>query len=196
MKRIKETVIEVLVIAAVIAVMLILYSLPNVLDDTTLYIFGNFIAEHIFHWFIYLALFLIYLIFYIKGFKKLHIAKKIIYALLYCGGIVLSVYNIADTVNSFSAKEEINLSDGNKVVLYEQKSSSGTAIDVYKVKGIIAKEIGYCWESLYCDEYCLKENKWDHTYNEADKKLTLILKYDEPRGNYAPDVLEEEFTLE
>lgn len=196
MKRIKENVIEVLAIAAVIAVMLILYSLPNILEDTTLYIFGNFIAEYIFHDFIYLALFLIYLFFYIKYFKKMHIARKIIYALLYCGGIVLSVYNIADTLNSFLAKEEINLTDGSKIVLYEKKSSSGTTIDVYKVKGIIAKNIGYCWEDLYCNEYCLKENKWDYTYNEADKKLTLILKYDEPRGSYAPDVLEKEFTLE
>ena len=126
----------------------------------------------------------------------MHIARKIIYALLYCSVIVLSVYGIADTVNDFLAKEEINLPDGNKIILYEEKSSSGTAIRVYKVKGIIAKYIGYCWEDLYCNEYCLKENKWDYTYKEADKKITLILKYDEPRGSYAPDVLEEEFTLE
>ncbi|MDE5859692.1 MAG: hypothetical protein K2H23_04835, partial [Oscillospiraceae bacterium] len=111
------------------------------------------------------------------------------------------VYDIADTVSSFSAKEEIILQDGNKVVFYEEDiipywGRSETEITVYKVKGIIAKKIGYCWESIYCDEYCLKENKWDYTYNETDKKLTLILRYDEPRGEYAPDVLEKEFILE
>lgn len=196
MKRIKETVIEVLVISAVIAIMLILYSLPNILRGTTLYLFGNFIAEDIFRNLRLWLIILIGLFVHIKYFKEYNIAKKIIRSLFYCASIVFLVYDIADTVNSFSAKEEINLSDGNKVVLYEQKSSSGTAIDVYKVKGIIAKEIGYCWESLYCDEYCLKENKWDYTYNETDKKLTLILRYDEPKGEHDPDVLEEEFTLE
>ncbi|MDE7279891.1 MAG: hypothetical protein K2N26_09230 [Oscillospiraceae bacterium] len=193
MKWLKNAVIVFLVIAVWVLIFLVL---PKILADKTLYLFGNFIAEDIFHDFIYLALFLIYLLFYIKYFKKIHIAKKIILALLYCVGIVLSVYDIAYTVNSFLAKEEISLTDGSKIVLYEQKSSSGTAIDVYKVKGIIAKYIGYCWEDIYCNEYCLKENKWDYTYNEADKKLTLILRYDEPRGEYAPDVLEEEFTLE
>ncbi|MDE5991733.1 MAG: hypothetical protein K2G87_01645, partial [Oscillospiraceae bacterium] len=183
MKRIKETVIEVLVIAAVIAVMLILYSLPNVLEDTTLYIFGNFIAEGIFHGSLFLLLLLPCLFLHIKFFKEYYIVKKIIYPLLLCVAAVISVYDIADTVNDFSAKEEINLTDGSKIVLYEEKSSSGTTIDVYKVKGIIAKNIGYCWESIYCSDYCLKENKWDYTYNEADKKLTLILKYDEPRGS-------------
>ncbi|MDE6762725.1 MAG: hypothetical protein K2J73_03475 [Oscillospiraceae bacterium] len=192
MKQTKLNFIDILGIAFLIIYMF----LPHIFKDKTLYLFGNFIAEDIFHDFIYLALFLIYLLFYIKYFKKIHIAKKIILALLYCVGIVLSVYDIAYTVNSFLAKEEISLTDGSKIVLYEQKSSSGTAIDVYKVKGIIAKYIGYCWEDIYCNEYCLKENKWDYTYNEADKKLTLILRYDEPRGEYAPDVLEEEFTLE
>lgn len=192
MKRTKLNFIDVLEIA----VLIICMFLPRIFKGKTLYLFGNFIAEYIFHDFIYLIVILICLLFYIKYFKKCHIAEKIIHALLYCAVIVLSVYGIADTVNSFSAKEEINLTDGNKIVLYEQKSSSGTAIDVYKVKGIIAKNIGYCWESLYCDEYCLKENKWDHTYNETDKKLTLILRYDEPRNEYTPDVLEEEFILE
>ena len=134
MKRTKLNFIDVLEIA----VLIICMFLPHIFRGKTLYLFGNFIAEDIFHDFIGLVVILICLIFYIKYFKELHIAKKIIHALLYCVVIVLSVYGIADTVNDFLAKEEINLPDGNKIILYEQKSSSGTAIDVYEVKGIIA----------------------------------------------------------
>ena len=169
--------------------------------NITLYLFGNFIAEGIFHNSLYLIGALICLLIIITDFKSYKIAKKIIYSVALCFSIVSSVCGIADALSDVSAKGEINLPDGNKIVLYEEDfmqygGELETAITVYNVKGIIAKEIGYCWESLYCDEYCLKENKWDYTYNEADKKLTLILRYDEPKNEDDPDVLEKEFTLE
>ena len=197
MKRIKEIVILILVIANC----LIWMFLPNILKNTTIYLFGNFIAEDIFHNSLYLIAALICLLIIITDFKSYKIAKKIIYPVAICFSIALSVYDIVETVNCFSAKEEINLPDGNKIVLYEEDfmhygGEIETAITVYKVKEIIAKDIGYCWESLYCDEYCLKENKLDYTYNEADKKLTLILRYDEPKDENDPDVLEKEFILE
>lgn len=192
MKRIIGTVIFILITA----VMLILLFLPDILEGTTLYLFDNFISESIFLALLYLLVFAVESVLHIKFFKEYSIAKKIIYTLLSCVIAAGLVHITANTVNGFSAKEEINLSDGNNIVLYEKKSRSETSITVYMVKGIIAKKIGYCYESYYCDECCLKENKWDHTYNEADKKLTLILRYDEPKGKYNPDVLEKEFTLE
>ena len=72
----------------------------------------------------------------------------------------------------------------------------GAGIRVYEVKGIIAKYVGYCWESHYCDEYCLKENKWDYTYDGTDQKLTLILKYDKPKDENGVGTRSEEFILE
>lgn len=197
MKRTKLNFIDVLEIA----VLIICMFLPHIFKGKTLYLFGNFIAEDIFHSFIYLALILIYLLYDIKYLKKIPIAKKIIRALLYCAVIVSSVYDIADTVSSFSAKEEIVLPDGNKIILYEEDftrygGSFETLIDVYEVKGIISKYVGYCWESHYCDEYCLKENKWDYTYDETDKKLTLILKYDKPKDENGVGTRSEEFILE
>lgn len=197
MKRIIGTVIFILITA----VMLILLFLPDILEGTTLYLFDNFISESIFLALLYLLVFAVEIVLHIKFFKEYSIAKKIIYTLLSCVIAAGLVHITANTVNGFSAKEEINLSDGNKIILYEEDiiqygGRSETAIKVYKVKGIIAKEIGICWESFYCDEYCLKENKWDYTYNEADKKLSLLLRYDEPKDEDDPDILEEEFTLE
>lgn len=192
MKRIKEIVI----LDMVVVVFLIWWSFPNILSGKTLYLFSNFIAEGIFRGLCFLLIALLSLFLNIKYVKEYRLGRKIICSLLFIVMALYSVYDIADTVSSFSAKEEINLPDGNNIVLYEKKSRSETSITVYMVKGIIAKKIGYCYESYYCDECCLKENKWDHTYNEADKKLTLILRYDEPKGKYNPDVLEKEFTLE
>lgn len=180
----------------VVVVFLIWWSFPNILSGKTLYLFSNFIAEGIFRGLCFLLIALLSLFLNIKYVKEYRLGRKIICSLLFIVMALYSVYDIADTVSSFSAKEEINLPDGNNIVLYEKKSRSETSITVYMVKGIIAKKIGYCYESYYCDECCLKENKWDHTYNEADKKLTLILRYDEPKGKYNPDVLEKEFTLE
>ena len=181
--------------------MLIWLSLPNILKGTTLYLFGNCISESIFWALLYLPVFAVELVLHIKFFKEYNIAKKIFYTLLSCAIIAGLVYITLNPVRHFSANEEINLPDGNKIVLYEEDimqygGRRETAIKVYKVKGIIAKRIGICWESFYCNEYCLKGNNWDYTYNEADRKLTLILKYDEPKDEDDPDVLEEEFTLE
>lgn len=198
MKRVKNAVIVFLVIAAWALIFLVL---PKILEDKTLYLFGNFIAEGIFHNFGYLIGALICLLILIKDFKSYKIAKKIIYPVALCFVVVSSVYDIADTVNDFSAKKEINLPDGNKIILYEEDSTLygvpiGAGIRVYEVKGIIAKYVGYCWESHYCDEYCLKENKWDYTYDETDKKLTLILKYDKPKDENGVGTRSEEFILE
>lgn len=180
---------------------LIVWGVPKILADKTLYLFDSFIAEGIFHNSVSLIWILILLPIFIKDFKSYKIAKKIIYSVAICFAAVLSVYYIADTVKDFSAKEEINLPDGNKIILYEEDFTRyggplETSIDVYEVKGIIAKYIGYCWESLYCDEYCLKENKWDYTYDETNKKLTLILKYDKPKDENGVGTRSEEFILE
>lgn len=169
--------------------------------NITLYLFGNFIAEDIFHNSLYLIGALICLPIIITDFKSYKIAKKIIYPVAMCFLISLSVYDIAETVNGFSAKEEINLPDGNKIVLYEDNTSFAvmsnpiTAVAVYNVKGIIAKRIGFLGEGIYCSDYCLKEDKWDYTYNKSDKKLTLIVRYNEPKDEDDTGVLEKEFTL-
>lgn len=198
MKKVKNAVIVFSVIAGYV---LIIWGVPKILADKTLYLFGNFIAEGIFHNSVDLIWVLIWSPILIKAFKSYKIAKKIIYSVALCVAVIWSVYDIADTVKDFSAKEEINLPDGNKIVLYEEDfmqydRTSETAITVYEVKGIIAKEIGYCWESLYCDEYCLKENKWDYTYDEKDKKLTIIGRYDELKDENDTGFWSEEFTLE
>ena len=77
MKRIKETVTEVLVIATVIAVMLILYSIPRIIKEKTLYLFGNFIAEGIFHDSLFLLLLLPCLFLHIKFLKKCILPEKL-----------------------------------------------------------------------------------------------------------------------
>lgn len=198
MKRVKNAVIVFLVIAVWVLIFLVL---PKILEDKTLYLFGNFIAEGIFFVLWWLPVLAAEIIMHIKFFKEYTVFKKIFYTLLSCGLVVYMVYIVANEVNSFSAKEEINLPDGNKIILYEEDFTCyggplETSIDVYEVKGIIAKYVGYCWESLYCDEYCLKENKWDYTYDETDKKLTLILKYDKPKDENDVGTRSEEFILE
>ncbi len=198
MKRVKNAVILILIIGVWLLIFLVL---PKILRGKTLYLFGNFVAEGIFHNSLHLICALICLPILITDFKSYKIAKKIIYTVAICFLIVSSVYGFVDTINDFSVEREINLPDGNKIVLYEEDvmqydRTSEMSIKVYKVKGIIANKIGYCWESFYCDDYCLKENKWEYTYDETDKKLTLILRYDEPKSKYDPDVLEEEFILE
>lgn len=198
MIKVKNAVIVFSVIAGYV---LIVWGMPKILADKTLYLFDSFIAEGIFHNSVSLIWILILLPIFIKDFKSYKIAKKIIYSVAICFAAVLSVYYIADTVKDFSAKEEINLPDGNKIVLYEEDftlygGSLETSIDVYEVKGIIAKYVGYCWESLYCDEYCLKENKWDYTYDEKDKKLTIIGRYDELKDENDTGFWSKEFTLE
>lgn len=198
MKRVKNTVILFSIIAGWV---LIFFVLPKILENKTLYLFGNFIPRAIFVVLWWLPVLVAEIIMHIKFFKEYTIFKKIFYTLLSCGIVVYMVYIVADEANRFSAKEEINLSDDNKIILYEEDfmqydRTSETAITVYEVKGIIAKEIGYCWESLYCDEYCLKENKWDYTYDETDKKLTLILKYDKTKDENGVGTRSKEFILE
>ena len=198
MKRVKNAVIVFLVIAVWVLIFLVL---PEILEDKTLYLFGNFIPDMIFWVLFWLPFFAAEVVIHIKSFKEYTVFKKIFYTVLSCGIVVYMVYIVADKANRFSAKEEINLPDGNKIILYEEDFTRyggplETSIDVYEVKGIIAKYIGYCWESLYCDEYCLKENRWDYTYDETNKKLTLILKYDKPKDENGVGTRSEEFILE
>lgn len=198
MKRVKNAVILFSIIAVWVLIFLVL---PKILEDKTLYLFGNFIPESIFWVLWWLPFFAAEVIIHIKYFKEYTVFKKIFYTLLSCGIAVGMVYITVDEITDFSAKEEINLPDGNKIVLYEKDvmqydRTNETAIKVYKIKGIIAKKIGYCWESRHFDDYCLKENKWEYTYDEADKKLTLILRYDKPKDEDGVDIQSEEFTLE
>ncbi|MDE6132979.1 MAG: hypothetical protein K2G04_06375, partial [Oscillospiraceae bacterium] len=199
MKRVKNAVIVFSIIAVWFLIFLVL---PKILRDKTLYLFGNFIPESIFWVLQWLPVFAAELAIHIKFFKEYNIFKKITYTLLSCVIAAYMVYVTTNTVNGFLAKEEINLPDGNKIVLYENTrivtalGERGTVIEVYKAKGIIAKKIGICWESLYCDDYCLNENKWDYIYDEADKKLTLLLSYDEQKDENDTGFLSKEFTLE
>lgn len=197
MKRTKLNFIDVLEIA----VLIICMFLPHIFKGKTLYLFGNFIPESIFWVLWWLPFFAAEVVIHIKSFKEYTAFKKIFYTLLSCGIAIGMVYITVDEITDFSAKEEINLPDGNKIVLYEKDvmqydRTNETAIKVYKVKGIIANKIGYCWESRHFDDYCLKENKWEYTYDEADKKLTLILRYDKPKDEDGVDIQSEEFTLE
>lgn len=198
MKRVKNAVILFSIIAVGV---LIFWVLPEILEDKTLYLFGNFIPRGIFAVLFWLPFFAAEVVIHIKSFKEYTVFKKIFYTLLFCGIAVGMVYITVDEITDFSAKEEINLPDGNKLILYEEDFTHyggplETSIDVYEVKGIIAKYVGYCWESLYCDDYCLKENKWEYTYDETDKKLTLILKYDKPKKENDIGTRSEEFILE
>lgn len=198
MKRVKNAVILFSIIAVWVLIFLVL---PKILEDKTLYLFGNFIPESIFWVLWWLPFFAAEVIIHIKSFKEYTVFKKIFYTLLSCGIAAGMVYITVDEITRFSAKEEINLPDGNKIVLYEKDvmhydRTNETAIKVYEVKGIIANKIGYCWESRHFDDYCLKENKWEYTYDEADKKLTLILRYDKPKDEDGVDIQSEEFTLE
>ena len=110
---------------------------------------------------------------------------------------IIAVDTIKDAENSEIASELLILSDESRVLINEYEQFHGYAkIQVYKINGIIAKEIYTFNEGSYFSDYCLKENKWNYTYNETDKKLMLILRYDEPKDEDGSGFWEEEFTLE
>lgn len=200
----KRTILESVIFILIVAVGLILCFLPDIFEGTALYLFGNFIAEPISFDLLVLPVFLFEVFLHIKSFKEYTVFKKISYSLLSCCAAVLLIYSAVNTVKNFLAEEEINLPDGNKIVLYEQKSilavpgerERGTTIKVYKVSGIIAKRIDTCFESRYCNDYCLKENKWDYTYDETNKTFTLSLSYDSPADEDDTGFWKQEFILD
>lgn len=202
----KEIVIGLIKFAVFILISLWIYFMVK--NDKTLYLSGYLLPKR---GFTYIGLSAIFLMsglnvawrFFKKNKAKLddHTVTDLLGLIVYCFGIFvylsIAVGEIKHAENYGLASEMLVLSDESKVLINECEIYSGRAeIQVYKIKGIIAKEIGTFSESSYFFDYCLKENKWDYTYSEADKMLTLTFRYDEPKDENDSGVREEKFTLD
>ncbi len=172
-------------------------------DHKTLFFSGYLLPERGFG---YLSVSIVSLIsaviaagrFFVKNKAKLN--GSTIYDFLYFIGscfvllvfLIIAVGTIKDAKEYELASEKLILSDGNVVLINEfQEFPDYTEIKVYKINGIIAKEIYAFRESSYFSDLCIKENKWDYSYSETDKKLTLILRYDKPKNEDASRVWNE-----
>ena len=103
---------------------------------------------------------------------------------------------LTEPVTAAIAYEIIDLSDGSKVCINE-RGSYNTYLDVYQINGIIAKSMTGGMHTDFSSQHCIENGKWDYTYNESDKKLTILL-YDNTDGTDEDDgteVAEYEFTL-
>lgn len=119
-------------------------------------------------------------------------------------GLPLWYGNIKDTVDT----ERLTLSDGNEVLLRERvhpfsDGTDYTYMDVYRIDGIIAKNLGKIDETYFSNK-CLLQDKYTYEYDETSKMLTIICEYGTYGENSAARLTEEydtgfwevEFTLE
>lgn len=105
---------------------------------------------------------------------------------------------LIEPVTAAIAYEMIDLSDGSRVCINERGSDNTTYLDVYQINGIIARSMTGGMNADFSSKRCIENDKWDHTYNESDKKLTIML-YDNTDGTAdeegSTEVTEYEFTL-
>lgn len=132
--------------------------------------------------------------------KKLHtgIISGIVVLVV---GIAPVVYDVVYLRIHSLAFEKLYLSDGKKVLINEVDEIAGYRHEeciVYQFNGIAAKKLGEIPEIF--SNNCIEEGKWDHTYDESDKKLTINIYYDEMspyiKEEYDTGVWKQEFTLD
>ncbi len=124
--------------------------------------------------------------------KKAFIVRRVLTVVIIALGLPLWYENIKNTVDT----ERLTLSDGNEILLRERvRHTSGgtwdyTYMDVYRIDGIIAKNLGKIDESYYSNK-CLLQDKYTYKYDEAEKKLTIICEYGTYGENSAARLTEE-----
>lgn len=126
--------------------------------------------------------------------------------ILSCIAVLLGLFPVIYDVGSYHGKritaEILTLPDGEKVLLDEVHYSEESAeIFVYKIGGCIAKETGSLFEGYFGSGfYGMEQGCWEYTYDEAEKKLKIIIEYDELspfiKEEYDTGFWEEEFILE
>lgn len=130
--------------------------------------------------------------------------------ILSCIAVLLGLFPVIYDVGSYHGKritaEILTLPDGEKVLIDEVHDSYSEyfgEIFVYKIGGCIAKETGSLLEAYGSGFFAMERGRWEYTYDEAEKKLTIIIEYDisdplNPYINkeYDTGILKQEFILE
>ncbi|MCH5348519.1 MAG: hypothetical protein J1E40_04285 [Oscillospiraceae bacterium] len=132
--------------------------------------------------------------------KKLHTGIISGIAVLVIG-IVPVVYNTV-VLNSYStALENLSFVDSKNAIVNEchEPDDTSAEITVYQLDGYVARKLGEVPAWLFLDDY-IQEGKWDYTYDEWGRKLTVNIYYDEVspflKKEYDTGVWTQEFTLE
>lgn len=113
-------------------------------------------------------------------------SKKFKAVIVSCAVFLLGLFPVIYDAGFYHSKrttaETLTLSDGKRVLLDEiglGYYGSGE-IYVYVLNGCIAKETGTFDEWYFgLDFYGLEQGLWEYTYDEAEKKLTITVEYDE-----------------
>ena len=115
-------------------------------------------------------------------------------------GIVPVVYNTV-VLNSYTtALERLSFVDDKKAIINEFHEPDDICADitVYQYNGVVAKKLGEF--PGFFSSHCIEEGKWDYTYDEWGRKLTLNIYYDEVspflKKEYDTGTWTQEFTLE
>ena len=131
--------------------------------------------------------------------KKLHTGIISGIAVLVIG-IVPVVYNTV-VLNSYTtALERLSFVDDKKAIINEFHEPDDTSADitVYQYDGAVAKKLGEF--PGFFSSHCIEEGKWDYTYDEWGRKLTVNIYYDEIifliKEEYDTGTWTQEFTLE
>ncbi|MCM1024137.1 MAG: hypothetical protein NC395_08785 [Prevotella sp.] len=140
--------------------------------------------------------------------KKSRIRKAVI---LTCLAALVGLFPVVYDTAFYNGKkritaEKIVLSDDEKVLIdevHDRYSEYHAEIFVYKIGGCIAKETGSLFEAYGWGFFAMERGCWEYTYDEAEKKLTIIVEYDisdplNPYINKENDTgfLKQEFILE
>lgn len=127
----------------------------------------------------------------------------IVSCVVFLFGLFPVIYDIEFYHGKRTAAETLTLSDGKKVFLDEVSYDGGGEIYVYRINGCIAKEVGTFYEGYFGSGlgfYGLEQGLWEYTYDEAEKKLTITVEYDELnpfiKKEYDTGFWSEEFILE
>lgn len=192
-------------IIIIVTFLLFLAGLNHILETgNTLYAFGYFIPHYMLVY-VYIAVFFAVLFAKsvcdcVSSFRKdkKKIGDDIRRIIINCLMLVTFALRmkLTDSITTTIADEMIDLSDGSKVCINE-RGSYNTYLDVYQINGIIAKSMTGGMHTDFSSQHCIEKGKWDYTYNESDKKLTILL-YDNTGGADEDDgteVAEYEFTL-
>lgn len=134
-------------------------------------------------------------------------SKKFKAVIVSCAVFLLGLFPVIYDIEFYHGKritaETLTLSDGKRVLLDERGLGyyDGGRIYVYVLNGCIAKETGTFYEWYFgLDFYGLEQGLWEYTYDEAEKKLTITVEYDELnpfiKKQNGTGFWSEEFTLE
>ena len=189
-------IIEIVMLLLIIAELIYIFKTGN-----TLYVFGYFIPYSIFFYISFAVFFAVVLatsvsncvISFRKDKKK--IGSGILSIITTCLMFIVFTMRMTLTDSVTTTYEIIDLSDSK--VCINERGSYNTYLDVYQINGIIAKSMTGKMNTDFPSQNCIENGKWYHTYNESDKKLTIML-YDNADGNDedgGTEFTEYEFTL-